>query len=609
MRVALAVAIGVLSSTLHGQGQEPKPRTAEIAGQVVDAVNGRPIGGAIVALNSPQFSPSVSARPAPPLWPRTLTGSDGRFVFRELAGGTYSITAVKPGYADGAYGRRRPNGPSHQITIADGERAANAALRMWKFGSISGTIVDEAGEPVVAVAVRAFRRSVVAGIRRFVDGPTTTTDDRGIYRIPNLIPGEYTVAVVTRQMAAPLSVAAEGATRSELMEMAIALPGTSIEIAGAAYSIGLGSPIPPPPQDGRILVYPTTYYPAARSAAQATVVAIASAEERSGIDFQLTPVPTVRVSGVLSGPQGPLSTPVRLEPPDAPDITQRDGLTAVVSARNGEFIFPAVPAGDYILRVSGAARQGSTPAFAPSGDVFWFEQPIAVGRDDISGLNIVLQPGLRVSGRFEFEGATGATDRPQPQQLQQISLAVESTTAGAFGIRQMARADAGGQFASGGLAGGKYFVRVLGSPTGWMFKSAMLGGRDVSDVPFDLTSDVSGVVITFTDRWSGLSGNVRTAQGAAVGDALVVLFPTDSQLWTAYGQNFRRMKSTQTTENGQYTFPVVAPGDYYAAAIRDSDAGDWQDPAFLEMLARSAPQVRIGEGEKKALDLRTQEVR
>jgi len=605
MRVSAAL-IGALvfSIATAAQGPQPEPQTGLIVGQVVDAATGRPIGGAIVALSTPQFSPLVSARPAPPRAPRILTGADGRFVFRDMPRGSFSITATKPGYTEGAYGRRRPVGPSQQLTLALNERVGDVVIRMWKFGAISGTVVDEAGEPVVGIAIRALRRAVVAGIRRFVDGQAIATDDRGIYRLGGLTPGEYVVGTTSRQMSAPISLAATGELRSELMEMSVAMPGTSIAIGGAVYSLGLGTPIPPPPDGGRLLVYPATYYPAAAAVGEGTIVTVASGEERSGVDLQLVPVPTVRVSGTVTGPSGPVQIQLRLEPPDATDITQRDALTAGSSGRDGEFIFPAVPSGQYFLRASVAA----SPQWRPdqSDNPLWAEQPIAVGREDITGLNVTLQPGLRVSGRFEFEGTA---QRPSPQQLQQVGLAVEPATGGAFAPRAPVRADANGQFASAGMPPGSYFVRVLGSPQGWMFKSASYGGRDVSDTPLDLRSEASGVVITFTDRWSGLSGSVTTARGDADADALVVLFPADPQMWSSYGLNFRRMRSAQTTKTGQYTFPVVAPGDYYVAAIPDARAGDWQDPAFLDDLTRRASQVRIAEGEKKVADLRTQEVR
>ena len=66
--------------------------TGLVVGQVVDAASGRPVAGAIVGISGGSNAPS-----------RVLTGSDGRFVFRDLGRAAYNITATKPGYADGAH--------------------------------------------------------------------------------------------------------------------------------------------------------------------------------------------------------------------------------------------------------------------------------------------------------------------------------------------------------------------------------------------------------------------------------------------------------------------------------------------------------------------------
>src|SRR5689334_6085344 len=71
--------------------------TASVVGRVLDEGN-RAIEGAIVTLTGPG-----GVRNA-------LTESRGGFVFRDVPRGSFSLTAVKPGYAVGSYGRRRPDG-------------------------------------------------------------------------------------------------------------------------------------------------------------------------------------------------------------------------------------------------------------------------------------------------------------------------------------------------------------------------------------------------------------------------------------------------------------------------------------------------------------------
>ena len=63
----------------------------------------------------------------------------------------------------GRYGQRRAWGQSQLVSLAEGERLTDVKLRVWKYAVIAGTVVDEAGEPVVGVAVRALVKDVVAG--------------------------------------------------------------------------------------------------------------------------------------------------------------------------------------------------------------------------------------------------------------------------------------------------------------------------------------------------------------------------------------------------------------------------------------------------------------
>ena len=62
-------------------------------------------------------------------------------------------------------------------------------------------------------------------------------------------------------------------------------------------TLGLGTAVAPAPgEDGRVLAYPSTFYPGAGVIAQATPITLASGEDRPRIDLQMKLVPSVRVS-------------------------------------------------------------------------------------------------------------------------------------------------------------------------------------------------------------------------------------------------------------------------------------------------------------------------
>ena len=54
----------------------------------------------------------------------------------------------------------------------------------------------------------------------------------------------------------------------------------------------------------------------------------------------------------------------------------------------------------------------------------------------------------------------------------------------------------------------------------------------------------------------------------------------------------------------KYVFANLPPGDYLMTAVTDLEQGEQFDPAFLDLLSRSAIVVAIAEAEKKTQDLR-----
>ena len=133
----------------------------------------------------------------------------------------------------------------------------------------------------------------------------------------------------------------------------------------------------------------------------------------------------------------------------------------------------------------------------------------------------------------------------------------------------------------------------------------MFDGRDLSETPLDLQADVTGIIVTFTDRSSGLRGVVRLPQGQPDAGAIVIAFPSDIAAWADFGPSPRRVRSSWTTATGEYSIAALPPGDYLLVALPDEIAGDWRDAATLRLLARVATPVSIRDGEQKTQELRT----
>ncbi len=525
--------LAFLTAGTHAQmpGMPPQPAppaspsNGVVIGQTVDGNSGQPVAGVLVALSAaPGGLASLGPGDTVPLdrlmsldfgnllsgVHQTITDNQGRFAFTGLPSGAFSIAAAKPGWSGGGYGQRRPDGSPTPLLLTPADHSATIALHLWKDAVITGTVVDEAGEPIVGIQVRALRRTWLSGRARYSFNGSAQTDDRGAYRISALRPGEYVAVVAQTAATMPASGTPQGLDPAMIQNMiAGAGPGTnpnallaniSALAGGAGSSNGIrvgewrlltsvpGSRLVPPSvgANGGMLAYRTTFFPSASASAQATAIALGSGEERGAVDFQLRPVPVFQISGTVAGPDGPVgSLAVRLLPAGTDELSSDSGFESATTTTDagGAFVFLAVSSGQYTIKVvrtpqpavpnAGAAAVGANmsviqtaqgnramsmgapltmgmmmplPPAIPADPTLWATVPVSLGETDITGLAVALRTGYRVSGRAVFDG--GAS-RPTPDQLQRMPvLLVRADTGGipASPLVGVGQSPSGGQF-------------------------------------------------------------------------------------------------------------------------------------------------------------------
>jgi hypothetical protein len=159
-----------------------------------------------------------------------------------------------------------------------------------------------------------------------------------------------------------------------------------------------------------------------------------------------------------------------------------------------------------------------------------------------------------------------------------------------------------GTFELRGLSGIR-LIRVMNPPSGWMAKAVRLNGNDVTDsgIDFKPGDAVSGIEIVMTSRITEVTGTVKSSDGSPARDYTVVIFSTDSDMWTI--PMTRYVTGTRPDQEGRFRARNLPPGDYYAIALEYIEAGSWGDPDVLERLKAKAKRVSIGEGERKTVDL------
>ena len=612
--------------------QTPAPQALAtdgvITGRVLDAA-GAPVPAAIVALLG-----EGGARDATQ---RVLTDQDGRYFFDRLAAGKYTLNATKPGWMSGAFGKKRIDGVQAIFELAEHERRPKVDITMWKYGVLSGTIVDEAGEPLVDIPVKAVRRMLASGKRQMTFVGTARTDDRGMYRIAGMVPGEYSVFVPATVTSGATTVSPGNAPEDWLRSMTgegTAPMSLNFESGVAAKSgrtlvTSLTGVTDAPSPDTPWLAIPPSFAGTPLTAG-AAMFTLTPGQEHGGIDMQLRRVPTYSISGMLSVLGGsPANIVLHLMSAGLADFPLFDVATATADG-SGVFTFFGVPTGDYVIRVvrvplapgqrlaitsSGTTQSvrmlgggpGSSPPAVPVEPLLHATEKVSVADASVKNVLVTLRPGPRITGRVEFDGSA---KKPQTD--------AEWRAAGVWPERANGYQSTNpptGQFVSDGtfslpsLMPGDYYVRAT-APAGWSVKSIAWQGHNLIDAPLALANtDVADVIVTFTDHAGTVGGTVYAANDVPDAAALVVFFPTTAEEWTDYGVVSPRMVGVRTQPDGTFRTRPMAEGDYFMIAIPDDQAAEWQDPATLAKLSKTAKRVTVRDGESSNENLKAERIK
>jgi hypothetical protein len=226
--------------------------------------------------------------------------------------------------------------------------------------------------------------------------------------------------------------------------------------------------------------------------------------------------------------------------------------------------------------------------------------PFSVSGGDIDNLTVVTTQGATASGRVAYQG------QGVPKPTLQVTAAPVSGAA-TIGMLISARALGGGRVNSDGtfeLRGlaGPQMIRVQSLPAGWALMSITIDGVDITDAPYDFRpgTNVTGMLITLTDRLSEVTGSVRDGRGQAVADYVLVAFADDSKLW---GAQSLFVQATRPNQNGTFSIKGLPAGRYLAAVLPALENGRHSDPAVLEQLRSTARSFALAEGQTLNLTL------
>ena len=524
--------------------------TSIIRGQIVAADTGAPIRRAQVRVNSPDAREGRVA----------TTDQQGRFEFKELPAGRYSMTASKGGFVSLQYGQRRPSESGTPIELGDGQTIEKIGIALPRGSVLGGRITDEFGEPVANASVTAFRYGYAGGARRMMPGGQNsrdTTDDQGQYRLFGLPPGDYYVSATLRT----------------------------------------GGPEVTDPM-GELSGYAATYYPGTPNVAEAAKITLAVSQENTGVSFGLIATKLVRVSGQVLMSDGAPATNgmVMLVPATAsgrPGIAMQQGGAGNRIDQTGTLRLTNVAAGRYQVQARAGGREFEIA-----------KMDLVVGAEDVSGLTLVTAPGAMVSGNIVSD--TGEPLDFKPAQLQIGARPASPDTAMGPG-QGASRVGDDWSFSLRNITDAVIFRAQ--PPQGWALKAVVINGQEITDTPteFPAGQSVTGMQIVLTKKITSLTGQVTDSRGNPVLDATLVVFPSDEKLWT-YQSRF--IKAARPDQEGKFRVTgLPGPGNYLAVALQGLEDGQAGDPEFLATIKDLGTKVELGEGESKAVDVKLSAVK
>jgi hypothetical protein len=375
--------------------------------------------------------------------------------------------------------------------------------------------------------------------------------------------------------------------------------------------------------DNGVTMVPASYYPDTAIASQAMVINVGPGETKTSLDFHVRRAHAYSVAGSVTGQSADPNTVgrvgLRLRPADPLASDSELGAAAAFADPGGRFAFLGVPPGEYVVdatTLSGSSGTSADGTIRADGPVLIASVSVTVSDASIGDLSLALHPSVRLTGRVEFAG----TAQPPNAALTRISVTLEPVgTANAFAIPR-GRVETDGTFSTSSVLRGRYLLRVSrlalpgagsagqpGASATWWPQSAIVNGRDALDQDIEIDqTDLSAVVITFSDKpGARLSGTVRDLKNTADAQATILVFPTDSRLWSDFSGASRRIRLARTSRIGYYAVSDLPAGEYYVAVGTDDDFLGREAPGALEALSRKATRVSLADGQPKSLDLRS----
>ncbi len=546
----ISVVLASIAAVAQAPTAKPVAPSFRISGTVVNAISGEPVPRAEVQIGRSQGQKPLQS---------VLTPVDGRFRFEGLAPGKYWLSAQRRGFPQQAF--EQHGAFFTAIAVGPNLDSENLIFRLQPHASISGTITDEAGEPVRDANVMLFRAGVESGRRGIAMRDQAQTDDRGMYHFSNVHPGTYYIAISAR----PWYV--QSAPVPSMMVEKWDSPAAAKPKVNPALDVA----------------YPITYYSGSTDANEATPITVKMGD-RAMADVTLIAVPAVHLrirvpeestasSNAGAGRSGRIAT---THIPQTVMLSQQifgnyDSFvpTQQMQIASGEIEISGIPPGHFDMKVQSfgqapISREGevdvagdaevSSPA-VPS-------QPITIiGKVALDGGSTIQQGFIRIWRRGSSDSLSGPIARGE-FELHQDHIRPDKYEVGVFNVR------------------GAVVRRIAADGAKVVGQSLEIQGGGTIRLGIELANglgEISGTALR---------------DGKPVSGAMIVLVPQD------YENNTGLIRRDQSDSDGTFSLRSVLPGKYTVLALENGWDTEWLNPSVLSGYLPGGTPIEVVPREK-----------
>jgi hypothetical protein len=261
--------------------------------------------------------------------------------------------------------------------------------------------------------------------------------------------------------------------------------------------------------------------------------------------------------------------------------------------KDGSFVIRDVSPGNYTITSS--VDGSAVPMSA--------RQSLQVGSASVEGLRLSPQPGATLRGHLRLEAA-GGYSRLDPSQIF-LTLQSADDDPGGFTMgdrfTNLAHVGGDGNFVWNDVPPGNYYVQLLGntgSNEDWFVKSVSAGGREVNDSGISVDGGAQLLDVTLSAYGAVATGAVVDTKGQPASDVVVVAVPE-----LRFRGRTDRYQKTVTDQSGHFALHGLRPGEYTLFAWSSVEGEAYYNPEFLKTYDGQGTGLRVGQGDKKALQL------